>query len=137
MPTGAKITLADHLRTVPPAVRPIVEAAVGTVKEIAPQADEVVYQSRPPSSSRSMWKLVRYASGGTYVVGVGTFPSHSTVFFYRGRELDDHSGILQGDGKDMRFVTLRAPGDVKRPVVRQLVRNAFKLAALPAGALRG
>jgi hypothetical protein len=136
MPTGARITLADHMRKVPPAVRPIVKAAVGTVKEIAPRADEVIYQSRPLSSSRTMWKLVRYASGGVYVVGVGTFPGHSTVFFYRGRELDDGSGILQGGGKDMRFITLRAPEDAKRPVVKQLVRKAFKLAAAPAGAVK-
>ncbi len=74
-----------------------------------------------------MWKLVRYAVAGANVVGIGTFPSHATLWFYRGRELDDGSGLLQGGGKDSRFITLRAPADAERPVVKRLVRKAFKL----------
>jgi hypothetical protein len=30
-----------------------------------------------------MWKIVRYAVGGAKVVGIGTFPSHANLFFYR------------------------------------------------------
>jgi hypothetical protein len=74
-----------------------------------------------------MWKLVRYAVDGENVVGVGTFPNHSTLFFYRGRELDDKSGLLQGTGKDSRYVTLRGPADADQPAVKRLVRQAFKL----------
>ena len=74
-----------------------------------------------------MWKIVRYAVDGANVVGIGTFPRHSTLFFYRGRELDDGSGLLEGSGKDSRFITLRAPADAERPAVKQLVRKAFRL----------
>jgi hypothetical protein len=136
MPPAAQIPLAEHLSKVSPAVRPIVEAAVKTVKEVAPKADEVTYRSQPPRSNRAMWKLVRYAAGGAYVVGIGTFPNHATVFFYRGRELDDGSGLLQGGGKDMRFITLRAPADAQRPAVRQLLRKAFKLGPVAAGSVK-
>jgi hypothetical protein len=68
---------------------------------------------------------------GNYVVGVGTFPSHSTLFFYRGRELDDGSGLLQGSGKDSRFITLRAPADAETAAVKRLLRKAFKLEPRP------
>jgi hypothetical protein len=74
-----------------------------------------------------MWKLVRYAVNGENVLGIGTFTNHSTMFFYRGRELDDGSGLLQGGGKDARFVTLRVPGDAASPAIKRLVRKAFKL----------
>jgi hypothetical protein len=74
-----------------------------------------------------MWKLVRYAVDGENVVGIGTFPRHSALFFYRGRELDDGSGLLEGSGKDSRFITLRVPADAERPAVKQLLRKAFKL----------
>ena len=127
MPASAKIPLSDHLKKVPAAVRPTVAAAIKAVKEVAPTAEEIPYRSQPPRSNRAMWKLVRYAVDGVYVVGIGTFPSHSTMFFYRGRELDDGSGLLQGGGKDTRFITLRAPADVHRPAVKRLVRKAFKL----------
>ena len=95
--------------------------------EVAPKANEITYRSQAPRSTRAMWKIVRYAVDGANVVGIGTFPSHATLFFYRGRDLDDGSGLLQGGGKNLRFITLRAPADAERPVVKRLVRKAFKL----------
>lgn len=121
------IPVADHFKKIPPTVRPIVEAARRTVKAVAPKADEISYRSQPPRSSTYMWKLVRFAVDGENVVGIGTFTRHSTLFFYRGRELDDGSGLLEGSGKDSRFITLRAPADAERPAVKRMVRKAFKL----------
>jgi len=120
---------AEQLKRVPPAVRPIVEAAIHIVKATAPGAEEIPYCMAQPRSKSMMWKLVRYAVDGEPVVGVGTFTGHSAMFFYRGRELDDSSGLLQGSGKDTRFVTLRSPADAEKPAVKRLVRAAFKLAA--------
>ncbi len=121
------IPVSDHIKKIPPAVRPIVQAARRTVKAAAPKADEISYQSQAPRSRTYMWKIVRYAVDGANVVGIGTFPRHSTMFFYRGRELDDGSGLLEGSGKDSRFITLRAPADAERPAVKQLLKKAFKL----------
>jgi len=122
------VPVAGQLTKVPTAVRPIVEAAIRTVQTAAPSAEEIPYRMAQPRSKSMMWKLVRYAVDGDPVVGVGTFTSHSAMFFYRGRELDDPSGLLQGSGKDTRFVTLRSPADAKKPAVKRLVRDAFKLA---------
>ncbi len=127
MTTAADIPLADHLRKIPPAMRPTVEAAIKTVRDVAPRAGEITYRSRQPRSKSAMWKLVRYAARGANVVGIGTFPSHATMFFYRGRELDDGSGLLQGGGKDSRFITLHTPAEAAQPAVKRLVRQAFKL----------
>jgi hypothetical protein len=127
MSPAASIPLSDHLRKLPTTVRATVRAAIRTVKEVAPKAEAITYRSQPPRSSRAMWKLVRYAVAGKYVVGIGTFATHSTMFFYRGRELDDGSGLLQGSGKDARFITLRSAADAERAAVKRLVRKAFKL----------
>ena len=129
----AEISLSEQLKKIPPAVRTTVTAALKTIKEAAPTADEIAYRSQPPRSKSAMWKLVRYAVDGVNVVGVGTFTDHSTMFFYRGRELDDGTGLLQGGGKDARFVTLHSPDDARRPAVKRLVRRAFRLAATPRG----
>ena len=99
---------------------------------IAPEATEISCQMQPPRSKGYMWKIARYAVDGKNVVGIGTFPAHSTLFFYRGRELDDGSGLLQGGGKEMRFITLREPADAERPALVRMVRKAFKLAATTA-----
>jgi hypothetical protein len=127
--TAAQIRLSDHLQKIPPQVRPTVRAAIKTVKEIAPKADEITYNSQAPKSSSAMWKLVRYAVGGKNVLGIGTFATHSTIFFYRGRELDEGIGTLEGSGKDSRFITLKSPADAEQPALKRLVRKAFKLEA--------
>jgi len=122
-----EIAVSEHIKKVPSTVRPIVQAARRAVKAVAPKADEISYQSQPPRSTTYMWKIVRYAVDGQNVVGIGTFPRHSTLFFYRGRELDDGSGLLEGSGKDSRFVTLKAASDAEHPAVKRLLREAFKL----------
>src|SRR2546427_3288081 len=121
------ITVSGQVRKIPVAVRPTVQAAIKAVKQVAPDAKEIPYQMEAPQSERMMWKVVRYAVDGANVVGIGTFPRHSTIFFYGGRELDDTGGLLQGSGKDSRFITLREPADVERAAVKRLVRQAFKL----------
>jgi len=70
---GDVITVSEHLTRIPPAVRPIVQAARRAVKAAAPHAKEVAYQSKPPRSKSAMWKLVHYSVGDEYVVGIGTF----------------------------------------------------------------
>jgi hypothetical protein len=121
-------TLSEQVKGVPDAVRPTVQAAVRMVREIAPEAEEIAYAMAQPRSKSMVWKLVRYAVDGKNVVGIGTLTAHSHLFFYRGRELDDGSGLLQGGGKEMRFVTLRTPADAQRPEVKRLVRQAFQQA---------
>ena len=127
MVPSSQTTVSEQIKQVPPAVRPILLAARRSIKAIAPGATEVAYQGRPPRSASYMWKIARYRVNGKNVVGFGTFPRHATLFFYRGRELDDGSGLLQGSGKDTRFVTLRSPADAETAAVKRLLRRAFKL----------
>ncbi len=125
------VFLSSQLKQVPDGVRSTVKAAIETVEKAAPKgAQEIPYRSRPPRSKSAMWKLARYAVGGGNVIGVGTFTAHATIWFYRGRELDDGTGLLQGGGKDSRFITLRSPADAGRPALKSLVRKAFRLGPL-------
>lgn len=115
-------------KEIPSAVRPIVERAIKTIREVAPEAEEIDYEMAAPRSRSMVWKLVRYAVDGRNVVGIGTLTAHSMIFFYRGRELDDGSGLLQGGGKEMRFIKLTSPTDADRPQVKKMVKKAFNLA---------
>ena len=133
MASATEISVSEHLSRIPAAVRPTVKAARQLVKSVAPKASEISYRSEPPRSSRAMWKIARYAIDRANVVGIDTFPNHATLWFYRGRELDDPSGLLEGGGKDSRFVRLRSPADAERPVVKRMVREAFRLAGTPSG----
>lgn len=127
MPTTNEMSVSAVVKKVPPAVRPIVQAARRTVKTAAPGAREIIYMSEPPRSLGYMWKVIRYADEGGNVVGIGTFSKYSTLFFYRGRELDDGSGLLEGGGKEARFIRLHTPADAERPAFKRIVKQAFKL----------
>lgn len=128
MATTPDISLAEQVKKVPAASRPIVQAALKAVRGAVPKgAEEIPYRSSAPRSKSAMWKLVRYRVDGHDVVGVGTFTSHAAIWFYRGRELDDGRGLLHGSGKDSRSLTLRTAADAEKPIVRSLVRKAFKL----------
>jgi hypothetical protein len=120
-------SVAEHLKNVPAAVRPTIQAVRRSVKEIAPSAKEISYRSQPPRSKSAMWKIIRYAVDGADVAGIGTFANYASLYFYRGRELDDGRGLLEGGGKDMRFVRLRTPADAEAPATKQLLRKAFRL----------
>ena len=125
-----RVSVSEHLRRVPAAVRATAKAARRAVKAAAPHAEEVAYQSRPERAGTSMWKIARYRVGDANVVAIGIFPEHAHIFFYRGRELDDGSGLLGGGGKDLRFIRLFAPADAGRPEVKRMLRRAFQLASL-------
>ena len=122
------VTVAGQLKRVPNAVRPTVNAARRMMKAIAPNAREIAYQSKPPRSKSAMWKLARYAVGDEYVAGIGAFATYAAVFFYRGRELDDETNLLEGSGKDARFTRLTKPADAERAALKRIVRQAFELA---------
>jgi hypothetical protein len=121
------LTLNDHLRNMPAATRPIVEAALEVVRSAALDAEEAVYQTKPPKKPGTMWKLVHFKVGGEYVAGIGTFRDHATLFFYRGLELHDDAGLLTGRGKQFRSVTLRTAAEAKAPELVRLTREAFDL----------
>jgi|CZKU01.1.fsa_nt_gi hypothetical protein len=120
--------IAEPLAGTPAATKAIVERARETVRAVAPEAEEVACHSRKPSSPSMMWKLFRYVAHGEVVVTIGTFTKHASMFFARGRELGDPQGILEGTGKDLRYITLREPKHAAGARVGAIVREAFALA---------
>ena len=125
--TGSAPSVSEHLKAVPAAVRPTVQAARRLIKAIAPTAMEISYRSRPPRSKSAMWKIIRYTLDGVDVAGIGTFATYASLYFYRGRELEDGSGLLEGGGKDMRFIRLRTPSDAEAAATKRIVRKAVTL----------
>lgn len=134
MAAAGEPSVSEHLAKMPAKTRSIVQAARRAVKSAGPKASELSYRSQPPRSASAMWKIARYEVGGFDVVGIGAFTNYATIFFYRGRELSDKTGLLEGSGRDSRFLRLRAPGDAEAPAVKQLLREAFKLGGAARGA---
>jgi hypothetical protein len=56
---------------------------------------------------------------------VNAFKAHVNVGFFRGAELADPEGLLEGAGKFMRHVKLRPEGDVNATTLRKLIETAY------------
>jgi hypothetical protein len=53
------------------------------------------------------------------------FTSHVNVGFFRGAELDDPDGLLEGTGRFMRHVKLRPDQPVDDGALRTLIQSAY------------
>ena len=58
-------------------------------------------------------------------VYVDSFSSHVNVGFFRGAELSDPAGLLEGTGKRMRHVKLRPGSKVNSAALRALIDAAY------------
>ena len=56
---------------------------------------------------------------------VNAFTAHVNVGFFRGAELADPAGLLEGTGKYMRHVKLRPDGDIDAKALMGLVDTAY------------
>ncbi len=72
------------------------------------------------------WAQPVYEVNGPMIF-VKAFPKHVDFGFWRGAELDDPHGLLEGGGVTMRHVQLRSVGDVRRKDFQDFIRQAVKL----------
>jgi hypothetical protein len=56
---------------------------------------------------------------------VNAFKAHANVGFFRGAELADPGGLLEGTGKFMRHVKLRPERDVDATTLMKLIETAY------------
>lgn len=56
---------------------------------------------------------------------VNAFKAHVNVGFFRGAELADPAGLLEGTGRYMRHVKLRPESDVDAQALIQLIESAY------------
>src|SRR5262245_57798567 len=56
---------------------------------------------------------------------VNAFKAHVNVGFFRGAEIADPQGLLEGTGKFMRHVKLRAESDIDATALMKLIETAY------------
>src|SRR4029077_4914066 len=64
------------------------------------------------------------------ICDINVFVRHVNLGFPRGADLSDPAGVLQGDGKDMRHISLKKLSDLDRPEIRAYLRQARTHAGL-------
>ena len=118
MPTADKKTKGQveaFISRASPAVRPVLRDLRRLVREELPEAKEELKWGRPVYS---MNHIV------CYLAAAG---DHANLGFYRGIELKDPEGLLEGEGKKLRHIKVYNRGEIRRRWYGTLIRQAATL----------
>jgi len=107
--------LAPHT----PAVRTLCERLRRHVSKTIPDADEVAYP---------VWHAIgyRHPEAG-YFCGIFPYTDHVKLYFEFGVMLDDPDGLLEGEGKQTRYVYVKSAKDIRVGSLEQLLQQATSL----------
>jgi hypothetical protein len=110
-------TVAQYVNGLPKAQREIAKALRQLVLDAAPKRDttEAIKWTQPVFSNQGPFAFMKAAR------------NHVTLGFWRGVELDDPKGLLEGSGSKMRHVKIKAPEDIKKTALRAMVKQAVNL----------
>jgi hypothetical protein len=107
------------------------------IRELALDARDLVVKTLAPSNESI---LDAYALAMNYgfsarmkdqVLYIGVYTRHINFGFYRGAQMDDPQGILEGSGKQLRHIKIKSQADLGTPVVADYLRRT-----VPAGSVR-
>lgn len=86
----------------------------------------VVDEAAPDARSTIKWAQPVWESNGPFAY-VKAFSRSVNIGFWRGAQLDDPTGILEGEGDRMKHVSLREGDSVPSDGLRAFVRQAVQL----------
>ena len=90
---------------------------------------KLIKDALPGVEEELKWGQPCYGAGREKVACLYVIGDHVNLGFFRGAELDDPKGLLEGTGKGMRHVKIRIPSDIKRREIATALKQAAELAA--------
>jgi len=108
-------------------VRALANALRRLVKQVVPEVNERVYPG---------WNIlgcrVRAGKREVYFAYISPHPEYVTIGFRYGAILADPAALLENENlKQVRFVSIRRPAQIRRPALAALIREAAEAARLP------
>ena len=105
----------DYIADQPEDLAAVLRELRGLIREVAPEARESM-----------KWGHPTYETDGN-VCYLSAFTEHVNLGFFRGADLGDPDGLLEGTGKKLRHVKSRPGEPLPESAVRTLLREAFEL----------
>jgi len=87
---------------------------------------QIVREAAPKASESIKWAQPVYEENGPFA-WVKAYKSYVNFGFWRGAQLADPKGLLEGDGDRMRHVKIASPADVNQSALKRFVKEAAKL----------
>lgn len=117
-----KTNVDDLLRAYSPEVRNLALAVREQIRAMLPYFNEKVYPG---------WKVILCSVDGSMkrgVCAVSPQRHYVNLIFYRGADIDDPDGILEGTGKKVRHIKITDAAQIRKPEIRRLIKAAAGLA---------
>jgi hypothetical protein len=98
----------------------------GWQSEVVISLRKIILAAAPDVKEAWKWSEPVYEANGP-VCAMKAFKDHVTLTFWRGADIPDPQGLLEGDGAKMRHVKLSSPKDVNRKALEQMVKTGVRL----------
>jgi|SRR5688572_21512377 len=119
----AKLSPEKFLSTFPPEIQELANELRSLVKDTIPNVKEAVYTG---------WKLIGYRAkkgrSDAYFCFIAPFPNRVMLGFEYGIQLFDPSLRLEGDGTQVRYLTVREKEDIDPESFRAFIVEAAQIA---------
>lgn len=120
MSTAKLGTFDDLVKITPKAQQPIIKRLRELILELHPQACEVVrLGDRAATYGLGPKKMIE---GYAYLM---PYAGWINLGFYKGAELPDPQGLMEGTGAKMRHVKVRALAEAEQPAIKALLKAAL------------
>jgi hypothetical protein len=124
-PRTPAVELASYMNKVGPGTQRLFRAVRAVLRKRLPTANELAYDY-------GKFFVVSYSpteQGIESILSVAARPDGLRLYFSNGPTLPDPNRILQGSGKQARYVEVNAVSDLKRPEVEALFAAVIDLAS--------
>lgn len=103
-----------------------IEGLVDWKGEIVHRVRSIILETVPGVNETIKWAQPVYESGGPFAY-IKAYKTAVNFGFWRGAELEDPHGVLQGTGSKMRHLKITDPRQVDEQLFADFIRQAVKL----------
>lgn len=94
--------------------------------EIVSEVRQIILTAAPEAEESIKWAQPVYEINGPFAY-IKAFKNSVNFGFWRGVDINDPEGLLQGSGEKMRHFKLTSLDDINKPVFTDYVQQAIKL----------
>ena len=114
--TAKKQTVAGYIAALPPSQKAAAKALRQIIRKAAPSLQEAI-----------KWGVPCYCHCEN-VCSIMAYKNYVNLAFFRGADLTDAKGLLEGTGKGMRHVKIHSAKGIAKGAISALVKRAARLA---------
>jgi hypothetical protein len=113
-------------------IKTVIGRQAPEIQELAQSLRQEVLSIQPDLQESASVKLgIIYFKHNGVVCALSLHKAHVNLHFYKGVQLADPEGVLQGSGKELRHLKYRRPEDVDETLLAHFVRAAYALNVSP------